>query len=397
MKNPLVLFVLIIAFFPLNAQVVPDKNINSVEPIFFDDFIEEGRYFNPNTMREQSNNPRWRCYFKEYWQYGVTHEGNDPCRERQVYQPDHTIFHPELEGGQVHLVSEYAGHALSRDEYIVPQGFGENETFVPPSNVYYYSGALESLRGFKYGYYEIKCKLPIHKGAFPAIWLYMLTGDNGTYEEVDVLEWVYKQWEPNTLEDPNGRRYLTSIWYNPDNNSYSQARHCAQDDVHLPDDNPGLSSWNVISCEWYPTFIRWYLNGVLTKTYSAQDSIPQNHMKLKLNYAIDDLAIDPVSNSPNWDGSDIFAIDYVKVFGINRDCGAEEVVRSIEDLENFNYALKRTITFAPDEVLVMPDQFQSTFRAVEKIRLTGRVTVPTGSKVSFIMQDCEHYETSRWD
>ncbi|MDP4717859.1 MAG: family 16 glycosylhydrolase, partial [Flavobacteriales bacterium] len=58
-------------------------------------------------------------------------------------------------------------------------------------NFNYDTGEFESKELFLWGYYEIRCKLPKGRNAWPAFWLY--GESNGTNNEIDVFEFWNEQ------------------------------------------------------------------------------------------------------------------------------------------------------------------------------------------------------------
>lgn len=386
MKKTSILFIMVYACsIWAQAQVVPDRNWNTINLMYADDFLETGRYWD-NLFVDQPLQ-KWQAYFREWWECGVAN-----IKDCQVFDTAHCRFRPLQKHGRLNLISEYCGHRLQPDEVAAP-GIYDAEDCLNESPHYYRSGAIESLKKFRYGFYEMRCMLPIHRGAFSAFWLFGPT--DSTYEEIDFFEWTMLGNEPYPQMDNIGNRYFVGIWYNPESNNYDEsdgigrAQYRGHGLVNTAEGGPLLSDWNVFGCEWSPTFVRWYLNGRLVHAYYKQDSIPQSPMRLKVNYTIDATAVE--GDNPLWLGADSLVIDYIRIYKLRRNCDEDVVINTLEEFYNYDYGLKRTITIQPEDHMNIGSAIEDTFRATERISLTN-MTIPLGSRVSFIMQDCQIVE-----
>ena len=115
-------------------------------------------------------------------------------------------------------------------------------------------------------------------------------------------------------------------------------------------------------------------------------------MVLKINYTIDKkISFNSQTEEPEWQDGDEMLIDYVHVYGLRRECETIEYINNATELQNFDFALKKEIYVCPNRHLTFPAEYGETFRAVKKISLNN-ITIPQGSRVSFIMQDCEYRE-----
>ena len=125
-------------------------------------------------------------YYKAFipeWPSGVSRGST----EHQVYQRENCQF--DNIGG-LRLESVYEGGSnnqpLQCGDYDIPPG---KICDTSHHTLFYTSGRIETGARFLYGYFEIKCSLPIHKGSFPAFWLY----GQGTnyYNEIDIFEYSW--------------------------------------------------------------------------------------------------------------------------------------------------------------------------------------------------------------
>ncbi|MCM3665171.1 carbohydrate binding domain-containing protein [Mesobacillus subterraneus] len=122
---------------------------------------------------------------------------------------------------------------------------------------YDYTSAKLKTKGLfskKYGRYEIKAKLPVGKGLWPAIWMLPEEDKYGTWAasgEIDIMEaWGSR---PNTV---SGTIHYGEGW---PNNKYTGK------EFELPE-NRGIDKWHTYALEWEPGELRWYVDGQLYQT-----------------------------------------------------------------------------------------------------------------------------------
>lgn len=153
----------------------------------------------------------------------------------------------------------------------------------------------------QYGKVEIRAKLPKGQGIWPALWLLPDTC-NGFQPcptwppEIDIMEMLGH--EPSKV-------YLTyhygELWPNnkQDMDQYTAAESFSDD-------------YHIFTVYWGPEEIRWYIDGVLHKTYNDKASITDTSMMLIMNTAV----------GGSWPGSPdettsfpaYMYIDYVRVY-----------------------------------------------------------------------------------
>ena len=122
---------------------------------------------------------------------------------------------------------------------------------------YDYTSAKLKTKGLfskKYGRYEIKAKLPVGKGLWPAIWMLPEEDKYGTWAasgEIDIVEaWGSK---PNKVA---GTIHYGEGW---PNNKYTGK------EFELPEKR-GIDKWHTYALEWEPGELRWYVDGELYQT-----------------------------------------------------------------------------------------------------------------------------------
>lgn len=375
------------------AQIDPyDMNWDT---IVFDDFSTPNRFWYSWSFK--SNDDLWRAYPGS----GVTHG-----KELQVYQFDNCHFNDN--DNVMELVAEYdTSHRIPINDYDLPSwmhpshgglGYPDNDS------LFYFSGTINYVKRhrnteegyFRYGFFEIKCKLPIHQGAFPAFWLWH--GDSiqedPHYEEIDIFEysWRFEDTQHHFSPNPHGAGnpycFTSGIYYN-DTSSYggykvSYARN-------FPMIGDSLSHWHTFACEWMPEHVIWYCDGQVVNEFHDRAHIPHHALVLKANYSIDDYALQDYTrgNPPEWKGNDAMIIDYVKVIQLQWDCDQDETIVSQTDLDSIYYAVKKSISITADNGLVkVVNTDKVTFRATDFFEITGPFQVDSGGEMTVIMQSC---------
>ncbi|TNE54333.1 MAG: glycosyl hydrolase family protein [Bacteroidetes bacterium] len=177
----------------------------------------------------------------------------------------------------------------------------------------YTSAQIYTKEKFFYGRYEVRCRLPVGQGFWPAFWSY----GGPTWNEIDFFE-MYG-------DDMN--RFTCNVHYDFDGDGDSENCPFASNNV------ADFSQWHTISCEFGPTKIEWYIDGqkirtlhrystlngqpvqcgdnIANGTYFAEQSFPNDEMGIILN-----LAIQAKSNQPDESVAfpQQFEVDYVRFY-----------------------------------------------------------------------------------
>lgn len=185
---------------------------------------------------------------------------------------------------------------------------------------YDYTSAKLKTKGLfskKYGRYEIKAKLPVGKGLWPAIWMLPEEDKYGTWAasgEIDIVEaWGSR---PNTVA---GTIHYGEGW---PNNKYTGK------EFELPEKR-GIDKWHTYALEWEPGELRWFVDGELYQTqnkwYSrgkdnaANFSYPapfDQEFYLVMNLAVGgwfDGEVDGTTKFPSQ-----MEVDYVRVYDLKK-------------------------------------------------------------------------------
>ncbi len=135
-----------------------------------------------------------------------------------------------------------------------------------------------------------------------------------------------------------------------------------------------------------PDHVIWFFDDIVMNEYYNKDNIPHRPLYLKTNYAIDgyyDHEEEP------WIGPGEMVIDYIKVYQLEWDCNTDEIVTCQSDLENFDFAVKKSvsITSVIEEPIVRSSD-KITFRVSDSFEITGPFEVEDGAEFTVIMQSC---------
>ncbi|HEY8402504.1 MAG TPA: glycoside hydrolase family 16 protein [Cytophagaceae bacterium] len=189
-----------------------------------------------------------------------------------------------------------------KDGKLVIKGIKENY-----KGKFYTSGRLNSSNkaDFKYGRFDIRARLPIQQGIWPAIWMLPTDWVYGGWPlsgEIDIMEIVGH--EPSTL---HGTLHYGELW--PKNKytggSYKLPTGTFEDEYH------------VFSVEWEENEIRWYIDDQLYSTKTPKDTDPHRWPFDQKFHFLLNLAIGGTWPGPPDEETvfpKYFFIDYVRVF-----------------------------------------------------------------------------------
>ncbi len=115
----------------------------------------------------------------------------------------------------------------------------------------YTGGGIITIKGYKYGYYESRFKIPKGKGWHTSFWMMNNTAGTTTYQEIDVCE----------NDSKNQFGYTTNLHNYVPTHSNSGAKSVV---------TPNLSdTFHVWGCDFSPTVIKFYFEGKLVRTLDA--------------------------------------------------------------------------------------------------------------------------------
>jgi hypothetical protein len=389
----------------MNIMAQIDLNDKNWDTVFIEDF-SGNRYWDrhwDDSTGVSGYKPLWRCFHYCLWNSGVIHP-KEYYGDFSAYQPCNAVFDSD---NTLKLVGSYKSEKCMTcsseisDTTFLPAPWHKYCHFCDATpqqkyNIHYFSGMIESTDSLGYGYYEIKCKMPIHRGSSDAFWLW---SDYGKYEEIDMFEHSFFFCNGNTEKS-----FISGIFYNPDGTNYHDtiingvlhhgAFKYARCSYYVPTTSTSLDQYHTYGCLWLPERVAWYFDGVLYNEETDPSHIPQHPMWLKITHYQDSAAI--LSNNPEtwWHETDEMTIDYVKYYRLKTDCDTDLVIRSTFAFQNFNnnplnYTVKRSITMGgQNTTMVIPNNINFTMRAVDSITIDGAFEVPCGTEMTFITQEC---------
>jgi beta-glucanase (GH16 family) len=219
---------------------------------------------------------------------------------------DGTNWVSTLQGGSRTHGSEqeyYADSAVTFDGSYAILTASEDPVTVSGVTYPYTSGVLSTYPNFSqmYGLFEINCKMPTGAGYWPAFWMKSTVA---WPPEIDVFEYYGSL--PTYI-------YMTNHW-----SDASTSVH----ELSTTIDNAisATSEFHTYAVDWEPTYIKWYIDGILVATHNQGDIIDGSSLIIPSipMYMIINLAISPTSswNAPT--SSTVFpqslTVDYVRVW-----------------------------------------------------------------------------------
>ena len=373
-------FCFLLLLFGHNAMGQIDLSDAYLDTIINEEFLGAGRCWDTvNFVEARTKRPIWICYHPEINPCAITTTNY----YGQILHPAHTVFADSV----LLIVSEYSStHLQCGVDYYFPTWTSCNQC--GQGTYHYLSGTLGStLATYGFGYYEIRCKQPIHKGVHTSFWLY---GDGpSTYEEIDIFECAkFSYVGYDSLRD-----YNSGIWFNPNSTSYDPVNEPGgaikfkEDFYRLPDTN-NLENWHSFGCEWMPDYVKWYQDGNIVAEYHDKTYIPQHPKRIKVGYNI------YADAEPFWHGSDTLVVDYIRHIRLLTDCETDVELRSLTSLQNYAPSVKGSIALGSSNGLVAPTSLNMTLRASESITIDQPLELPLGAVMTMIVQECPLMQTN---
>lgn len=340
--------------------------------------------------------PRWYCFYEDNWPSCVTLNPE----QHHVFQRSQCLYNDgtNYSDGVFRIVAERidpnSNVSIGCSDYEFPS-HSSHLLDCTHQWLYYYSGCIETIQKFLYGYFEIRCKNPVHQGAFPAFWLW----GNGLrkYEEIDIYEYMWDLTNPEyDASSPRlGYPYVftTGVWFNEQTPAIGHQSY-ARKKVFIPESEQDISQWHTFGCEWSPGIVVWYFDGKPVNELRDEMHIPCSPMRVIANYSIDRYSLsapDHYDSEPEWDGSDTLLIDYIKVYKLDgSDCDVNAVITNSLQLANHDHKVKNSISICSSsgtEIIAMPNS-SITMRAVESIMIEGSFSSQQGTELTMIIHGC---------
>lgn len=156
---------------------------------------------------------------------------------------------------------------------------------------------------FKYGVIEVKAKIPVAKGAWPAIWLMGTEEQHPFCDEVDIMEYYLSEDKPTILAN-----FLYS--YNGEHNWITK-KVCLN--YFKNKDKDWENKFHIWKLDWNPKYMKIYIDGELINEIKIDD-IKGNKFKKKY-YILLNLAIGSNGGTPDDSKMPLqYKIEYIKVY-----------------------------------------------------------------------------------
>lgn len=384
MKRIILVCSLMLLNFNVMAQYYKSSNY---KPILLDEFVNNQRYWNSETYLDSDS----------VWKACLVNSVTHGKWEHQVYQKSQSVF--DTINDMMLLVSDYVSDTnMLCNDFEVPQdAYCDNNIIINENyQLRYFSGILSSIeKKFLYGYFEIRCKLPVHNGAFPAFWLWGACKEgeygcnNPHYEEIDIFEYTWGITNPSVNQYSIGigdnRCFTAGLYYNTTGSGEDLFNSCSVAKIYsrIPDSSPSMDEWNTFGCLWLPDRVEWYINDKMVNSYYNQDSIPRHEMYLIANYAINE-----IYSTEN----DTMFIDYIRVYQPICDCETSVLIDTQSDLNNYEPGIKRSVTINSNSStpITVGSQDDVSIIASESIVIDKPFKVNAGAKFTTAIQQCPY-------
>ena len=282
MKNIFIIFLLFISII-LQSQVMWQVKSNFSKKWF----LQENDEFNDDGL----NTSLWKTGYP--W-------GNYVYNLDLLYKSENVVF----ENGTLSLITKKPEKPLVIiGEYIDTEFLKKKNKFPNEKGEFFYNysgGAISSLKQYKYGYFEIRFKANEEKGIWPAFWLY----GGGPNEEIDFYEGKGERENQIHLDVhcPKGCEDYKGGFLNLKKNwgAWVKTKESLAND------------WNIISGEWQPNYVKFFLNGQPIGYFEGEFKTAQN---LIINSAV---AKNKEAFNPGPDEKtkfpNSFLVDYVRIW-----------------------------------------------------------------------------------
>lgn len=366
----------------LNMMAQIEEGDDCWIPVIDEQFTGNGRGWD-DYFKENTTNPIWCVYCPEL----SNGSGVTTSNRYQAYQTANCLFNNEtFSDDKLRLVASYEGGPQDCNvDYVIPLGYFNCNN--PNPHIYYHSGNFQTIQqNCHFGYYEVQCSLPVHKGIHTAFWLW---GGNGAdYEEIDIMEYSKIDCQQDYYYG-----YSSGIWYNPNGLGYEAHHNVGKNYVHMPHSSPDIREMHTYGCQWLPDRVLFYQDGVVMKEYTNRDSIPQSKKWLKMGgYAIERDALYTKNENgievwDPWIGPDTLVVNYIKYYKLRTDCGTDEYIQTFQQFQQLN-SVKRTVTINNPIGFAIPTGTKKTIRATDFIIINGPFEMPNEGSLTLIIQEC---------
>lgn len=216
------------------------------------------------------------------------------------------------------LVIEGRKEQVKNDRY--EAGSGNWRTNRPYAEFTSTSLTTQGSREFMYGRFEVRAKIPVASGSWPAIWLLGNKWEWPMNGEIDIMEYYIKNGQPSILANAcwSSPRRWDGVW----DESVTPFTHFTAQDSQWAD------KFHLWRMDWTKDFIRIYLDGELLNEVDLSTTVNQgyegNHENPFSNniegfgaYILLNLAIGGNGGTPDVSKFPLhYYIDYVRVYQV---------------------------------------------------------------------------------
>lgn len=349
------------------GQVLP-KNDPTWQLVFEDEFDSLGL----DTIKWNQND--WRCGL-----YSYINQWNAQCETIKTHRTkdDSNLLFDTTSSGKVIIRTE-------RDTVSV---WSRNECDNPTSynyHTFYYTTPawLKSNLHFKYGYFEIRCRLPYLSGNSTSyglganFWLYENPAEwhdtVNCYSEIDIFEFLNR-------ENENPQRYhvlsCNSHYVSCVNSAYSQSFH--------PDSSVQFADFHTFAMKWTPSEISYLKDD---EVYFTSYNHPDSMVPLSI---IVDVNLPTQGNYP--DNNSLlpydYEIDYVKVWQPRVNC--DSIISCNFSDTNYNNTKVKNISIGGSGCTAdVSSSGNVALKANEYIEFKEGFTVELGGEMSAETEPC---------
>ena len=292
---------------------------------------------------------------------------------------------PPLGNGTNHIVSDGTIKLITKKETsICTEWNGDTST------KHYTTGVLVSREAWKYGFFEIRCRIPeLHdtsctgEGFLTCFWLWPYTPGalhgEVTWSEIDVFEIHGKYGNNHNFHTCNA--HYCDTFHKP----------CDPPYWNVPDDEHRFSidftDFHKFSCAWTPSDISFYFDDKLLRRVNSEFASKLITMNFIINISTPKNLNDSVfvTFPPNALFPYTYEIDYVRVHQLQ--CDKRTIVNEISNFNTYNYAVKKSISMS--NATTIPANNNISLRASDFIELKAGFEVPLGSELYLDITSCE--------
>ncbi len=246
----------------------------------------------------------------------------------------------------------------------------------------YTTGMLRSKHLYRFGYFEIKCQLPVPQeahqtqGIGPNFWMWGAGCNTATYSEIDVFEFAGE--------------YEGQVNHHTCNSHF---KDIGENDYHsfpkLDYGSVDFSTSHIFGVEWGADYISYYIDNNLLWTSTNPYGYDMCPMQLIVDINHPSFNFCDTSVSSNFLFPYVYKVDYVKVWQLKQYC--DSVFSSCNfNLDNFDYAVYKSISLGGSGCTpTIANGKNVTLRATDGILLDSGFTVELGAEFEALTTPCQ--------